>query len=137
MTNLLLLIGAGLFSKCVGAFERHRFNSLLGADIDDAGGDGPGSYDVRGNVWHLNCCNPDNTDSPGWGVFSSIFGWSNNGSSKWLPNVIISVRGTYCIFRSVGTVLAYIFYWLAVIVVLIIMKFKEVNLPIHPSTNYY
>lgn len=42
MTNLLLLIGAGLFSRAVGAFETNAFNTLLGADVDDAGGDGPG-----------------------------------------------------------------------------------------------
>lgn len=28
-TSLLLLIGAGLFSKSVGAFERHRFNVMV------------------------------------------------------------------------------------------------------------
>lgn len=53
----------------------------LGADADDAAGSGPGSYDVRGNVWHLNCCNPESKlDGQGWMVFSAIFGWSNNGS---------------------------------------------------------
>jgi len=82
MTNLLLLVGAGLFTKSIAAFERHSFNLLLGADLDDAGGDGPGSYDVRGNVWHLACCNPNNNaDGQGWGVFWSIFGWSNNADS--------------------------------------------------------
>ncbi|KAG6900239.1 hypothetical protein C0993_001058 [Termitomyces sp. T159_Od127] len=49
MTNFILLIGAGLFSKAVGAFEQHAFNTLLGADVDDAGGTGPGSYRVQGN----------------------------------------------------------------------------------------
>ena len=53
----------------------------LGADVDDAGGSGPGSYDVRGNVWHLDCCNPENRlGDQGWLIFSAIFGWSNNGS---------------------------------------------------------
>lgn len=103
MTNLILLIGAGLFSKSIGNFERYKYNKLsvafsfsldivntdyrlvvflrLGADVDDAGGSGPGSYDVRGNVWHLNCCNPENRlDDQGWLIFSAIFGWSNNGS---------------------------------------------------------
>ncbi|KAF8911772.1 iron permease FTR1 family-domain-containing protein [Mucidula mucida] len=87
MTNLLLLIGAGLFSH-------------------DAGGSGPGSYRVQGNVWHLDCCNPeDNLDGMGWSVFNALFGWSNNG--------------------SLGTILSYVFYWIAVIAVLIFYKYKE------------
>lgn len=129
MTNFLLLIGAGLFSKAVGAFQENAFNKLyvystpfhviflnnatarLGADVDDAGaaGDGPGSYDVRGNVWHLNCCNPESKfDNSGWTIFNAIFGWTNNA--------------------TIGTVLSYVFYWLAVIVVLIFLKYKEVIL---------
>ncbi|KAL4267836.1 oxidase-dependent Fe transporter (OFeT) family protein [Pleurotus pulmonarius] len=106
MTNFLLLIGAGLFSKAVGAFETHAFNKLLGADVDDAGGDGPGSFRVQGNVWHLDCCNPNNViDGHGWLIFGALFGWSNNA--------------------SLGTVLSYVFYWIAVIAVLIYMKFNE------------
>ncbi|KDR68424.1 hypothetical protein GALMADRAFT_257144 [Galerina marginata CBS 339.88] len=106
MTNLLLLIGAGLFSKAVGSFERHAFNTLLGAEIDDTGGDGPGSYKVQGNVWHLDCCNPENKlDGQGWSIFNAIFGWTNSA--------------------TLGTVLSYVFYWIAVIVVLVYVKFKE------------
>ncbi|KAJ7138426.1 iron permease FTR1 [Mycena crocata] len=106
MTNLLLLIGAGLFSKAVWAFETNSFNKLLGADVDDAGGDGPGSFRVQGNVWHLNCCNPENkVDGQGWGIFAAIFGWTNSA--------------------TLGSVLSYVFYWIAVIVVLIFMKFRE------------
>ena len=84
----------------------------MGADVDDAGaaGDGPGSYDVRGNVWHLNCCNPENKfDSSGWTIFNAIFGWTHNA--------------------TIGTVLSYVFYWLAVIAVLVYLKYKEVRLP--------
>lgn len=85
MTNLLLLIGAGLFSKAVGAFEENAFNRLLGADVDDASGDGPGSYRVQGNVWHLNCCNPDNHfDGQGWTIFGAIFGWTNSATRQSL-----------------------------------------------------
>ncbi|KAI0360409.1 iron permease FTR1 [Trametes cingulata] len=106
MTNFLLLIGAGLFSKAVWAFQTNAFNRLLGADVDDAGGDGPGSFDVRGNVWHLDCCNPENNfDNDGWSIFSAIFGWTNSA--------------------TLGSVLSYVFYWLAVIAVLIGMKFRE------------
>lgn len=80
----------------------------LGADVDDEGaaGDGPGSYDVRGNVWHLDCCNPDNNfDNDGWTMFNAIFGWTNNA--------------------TIGTVLAYVFYWLAAMVCLVFLKYKE------------
>ncbi|KAG8938862.1 high-affinity iron permease [Tulasnella sp. 424] len=104
-TNLLLLVGAGLFSKSIGSFQRHKFNKMVGADVAEAG-NGPGSYDVRGNIWHLNCCNPeDKYGNGGWAIFAAIFGWSNDG--------------------SVGTVLGYIFYWIAVVVALVIMQINE------------
>jgi high-affinity iron transporter len=86
MTNLLLLIGAGLFSRSVWAFQQDSFNRLLGGDVDDAGGDGPGSFRVQGNVWHLDCCNPENKfDSNGWSVFNALFGWTNSATRQFPP----------------------------------------------------
>ena len=83
MTNFLLLIGAGLFSKSVGAFEGHAFGKLLGAQGDDALGNGPGSYRVQGNVWHLDCCNPNaKLAGDGWTIFGAIFGWTNSATSE-------------------------------------------------------
>jgi high-affinity iron transporter len=80
----------------------------LGADVDDAGGNGPGSYDVRGNVWHLACCNPEAADaSQGWMIFGAVFGWTNSA--------------------TLGSVLAYVFYWVLVIVLLVSMKVREVR----------
>jgi len=105
MTNLILLIGAGLFSKAVWSFQENAFNNMLGQDVDDSGGDGPGSYNVRGNVWHLDCCNPETDLS--WGIFNAILGWTNSATQ--------------------GSVLSYVFYWLMVIVALVRMKFKEVR----------
>jgi len=106
MTNFILLIGSGLFSNAVASFQDNAFNNLLGKQVDDSGGDGPGSFDVRGSVWHLDCCNPNNNiDGQGWMIFGSIFGWTNSA--------------TY------GTVLSYVFYWLAVVAVLVRLKFKE------------
>ncbi|KAG6829745.1 hypothetical protein H0H92_003621 [Tricholoma furcatifolium] len=106
MTNFILLIGAGLFSKAIGEFEQNAFNTLLGADVDDSGGTGPGSYKVQGNVWHLNCCSPENnTGGQGWSIFNALFGWTNNATQ--------------------GSVLSYVFYWLAVMVTLVYLKFKE------------
>ncbi|KAJ3865426.1 iron permease FTR1 [Lentinula novae-zelandiae] len=116
MTNLLLLIGAGLFSRGVWAFQENAFNDLLGADVDDSGGDGPGSFRVQGNIWHLDCCNPeDNLDNSGWSIFNAIFGWTNSA--------------------TLGSVLSYVFYWLAVIVTLIIMKFQEASHIFHGSSH--
>ncbi|KAJ7608121.1 iron permease FTR1 [Mycena polygramma] len=96
MTNLLLLIGAGLFSRAVWAFEEHAFNKLLGGDVDDSGGDGPGSFRVS---------NSDNLDGQGWIIFNAIFGWTNSA--------------------TLGSVLSYVFYWIAVIVTLVVMKHRE------------
>lgn len=118
-TSFLLLIGAGLFTKSVFYLQNYEFVKLVGADVSEAG-DGPGqsllrwrslthskgSFRVQGNIWHLPFGNPENRiDGQGWSIFQALFGWSNNG--------------------SIGTVLAYIFYWLAVIVALVYMKFKE------------
>ncbi|KIK57219.1 hypothetical protein GYMLUDRAFT_46470 [Collybiopsis luxurians FD-317 M1] len=106
MTNFLLLIGAGLFSRGVWAFQENAFNDLLGADVDETGGDGPGSFNVQGNVWHLDCCNPeDNFDNSGWTIFNAIFGWTNSA--------------------ALGSILSYVLYWVVVIITLIFMKFRE------------
>ncbi|KAM0788269.1 hypothetical protein ACM66B_001418 [Microbotryomycetes sp. NB124-2] len=104
-TNILFLLGAGLFSKAVGSFQTYIFNTGVGGDVAETG-DGPGSYDVDGNVWHLTYGNPENkTKSGGWGVFNAILGWTNNA--------------------TIGTILSYVFYWLAVIVALVYMKWSE------------
>lgn len=90
---------------------------MLGTDVDDTGGSGPGSYNVRGNVWHLDCCNPE-TDQA-WGVFKSVFGWTNSA--------------------TLGSVLSYVFYWVMVIVVLVYLKYKEASsflLPASPHSHY-
>jgi len=106
VTNLILIIGAGLFSKAIRAYQKNAFNHLLGADVDDARGDGPGSFNVRGNVWHLDCCNANNyVDGNGWLIFGAITGWTNSA--------------------TLGTVLSYVFYWLAVIVTLVVLKWRE------------
>jgi high-affinity iron transporter len=71
-------------------------------------GDGPGSYDVRGVVWHLDCCNPDSKfDHQGWIIFGAIFGWTNNA--------------------TIGSVLAYVGYWIVVMAILVRMRMREVR----------
>jgi len=126
MTDFLLLIGAGLFSKATIAFERYAFNRLVGSSSDDTIGTGPGSYRVQGNVWHLDCCSP--SSGQGWSIFNAIFGWSNDARSKPMqPHVRAPLHNLLTITSAVGSVLSYIIYWLAVIVVLVYMKYKEVS----------
>ena len=129
MTNLLLLIGAGLFSKATSSFEKNAFNHIVGSNLDDTSGTGPGSYRVQGNVWHLDCCSPASGQK--WSIFSAIFGWSNDASSNVTYFDFSFCPITYPPFL-VGTVLSYIFYWLAVMGVLLYMKFKEVRPAIFP-----
>lgn len=110
-TCLLLLIGAGLASKTVGYFQTYKYNQMVGGDVSETGS-GPGSYSVHGNVWHLPYGNPEMQN--GWSIFNAIFGWSNNA--------------------SVGTILAYCTYWLAVIGALVYMKWREGRIPL--STRF-
>jgi high-affinity iron transporter len=57
-------------------------------------------------VWHLNFGNPENkADNQGWSIFGAIFGWTNSA--------------------TLGSVLAYVFYWLLVIGILVSMKVRE------------
>lgn len=85
-------------------FENNAWSHLLGGDASETGS-GPGSYDIRQSVWHVNCCNPEMADNGGWGIFNSILGWTNSA--------------TY------GSVISYNLYWLVVIVVFLTMRFQE------------
>jgi high-affinity iron transporter len=96
MTNFLLLIGSGLFARAIAEFQENSFNHLLGGGAEKGeAGTGPGSFDVRGNVWHLECCSPKNK---GWLVFNGMFGWSNNASGKFYFHCIkyILLLMPYC-----------------------------------------
>ena len=62
-TSCLFLIGAGLASKGVGSLQLHRFVAAVGSDVAEAG-DGPGSFQVAGNVWHLTYGNPEVSGTP-------------------------------------------------------------------------
>ena len=100
----MYLVAAGLFSKAVWNFEMNQWTKLTGGDAAETGS-GPGSYDIRKSVWHVNCCNPEINGGGGWGVFNSLFGWTNSA--------------------TVGSVLAYNLYWLAVIVAFGALGFYE------------
>ncbi|RYN90617.1 hypothetical protein AA0120_g6119 [Alternaria tenuissima] len=67
-TCFLYLVAAGLFSKGVWNLEQNAWVKLAGEGAAEAGA-GPGSYDIRKSVWHVNCCSPlENGDGGGVNV---------------------------------------------------------------------
>ena len=87
-------------------FKPDRPSPSVGGEVDDTGGDGPGSFNVHGSVWHLDCCNPENNfDNGGWQIFNALFGWTNSA--------------------TIGSVLAYSLYWVMAIVALVWIKWRE------------
>ncbi|KAG2415819.1 plasma membrane iron permease [Aspergillus terreus] len=103
-TCLLYLVAAGLCSRGVWYLENNTWNHLIGGDAAETGA-GPGSYDIRQSVWHVNCCSPLINGGGGWGIFNAILGWTNSA--------------TY------GSVISYNLYWLVVIVWFVMMGFRE------------
>ncbi|MCJ1393680.1 hypothetical protein MMC18_006556 [Xylographa bjoerkii] len=105
-TCFLYLVAAGLFSKAVWLFQENTWNNLVGGDFSETGS-GPGSYDIRQSVWHVDCCNPEINGGGGWGVFNALLGWQNSA--------------TY------GSVISYNAYWIAVICAFCALRYKEKN----------
>ncbi|PWW79794.1 iron permease FTR1 [Tuber magnatum] len=103
-TMLLYLVAAGLGSRAVWKFEMYEFKRLVGGDVGETGS-GPGSYDIRKTVWHVNCCSPGSGGGAGWGIFNAILGWQNTA--------------TY------GSVLSYNVYWIIVSLGFMLMLFRE------------
>lgn len=103
-TCFLYLVAAGLFSKAIWYFENYKWGLVIGGDASETGS-GPGSYDIRQSVWHVNCCNPELNGGGGWGIFNAILGWENSA--------------TY------GSVLSYNLYWIVIICTFLSMRFKE------------
>ncbi|KAK9357501.1 iron permease FTR1/Fip1/EfeU [Lipomyces starkeyi] len=101
-TCFLYLVASGLFSNGVWSFQNHEWVKLVGGDVSEEG-DGPGSYDIRKNLWHVNCCNGET--SGGWMIFNAILGWENSA--------------TY------GSVISYNLYWLTLMMTIGLMLFKE------------
>ncbi|ORX82669.1 iron permease FTR1 [Basidiobolus meristosporus CBS 931.73] len=109
-TCILFLVAAGLFSRAIGFFEGHVWANRTNASNvseDDSGGI---TFDVRTNVWYLTCCNPENPNEGGWQIFNAILGWNN--------------------VASLGTILGYILYWLAIAGYLVLHKLR--NQPVQP-----
>ncbi|KAJ9149999.1 Plasma membrane iron permease 2 [Pleurostoma richardsiae] len=103
-TCFLYLVGAGLFSKGVWHLEAYKWNMIVGGDAAELGS-GPGSYDIRRSVWHVNCCNPDFEGGGFWGIFNALLGWQNSA--------------------TVGSVISYNLYWVVVTAGFLVMIAKE------------
>lgn len=101
-TCFLYLIAAGLFSRAIWYFQMYRFSKKSGGDVAE-GGSGPGSYNIKEVVWHVNCCDPLNDG--GWQIFNALFGWQNSP--------------TY------GSVISYNVYWICIILAIFAMLFNE------------
>jgi high-affinity iron transporter len=85
-------------------FQQNTWNKLTGGDAAETVS-GPGSYDIRQSVWHVNCCNPQINGGGGWGIFNAILGWQNSA--------------TY------GSVIGYNLYWLIIIVGFVALRWRE------------
>lgn len=102
-----------------------KWSSLAGSGALESGS-GPGSYDIRQSVWHVDvsqillslvssclfisnlssqCCSPTINGGGGWGIFNAIFGWQNSA--------------TY------GSVISYNLYWVCVIAAFLAMRYNE------------
>lgn len=93
-TCFLLLIASGMASRAVYYLQFYAYVQLVGDSAAESG-DGPGSYNSQGYIWHFNCCNPEaNKGGTGWGILNSLFGWNNTA--------------TY------GSVFMYVGYWFVV-----------------------
>lgn len=106
-TTFIFLIGAGLFSKAIGYFQYYYFSTGVGSDVSEEG-DGPGSFMVAGNVWHITTGNPETgsaTTNGGWQIFNAILGWNNTA--------------------TLGSVLSYVFYWVLIMITLVYLKWSE------------
>ncbi|KAK9366613.1 iron permease FTR1/Fip1/EfeU [Lipomyces kononenkoae] len=103
-TCFLYLVAAGLFSKGIWFLENFVWSNQVGGDVAEEG-DGPGSYDIRLSVWHVNCCNGQT--SGGWMIFNAIFGWQNSA--------------TY------GSVISYNVYWIVLMVCVVLLRFQEIH----------
>lgn len=101
-TCLLYLVAAGLFSRGVWQVQFHSFAQRAG-DVGE-NGSGPGSYDPREVVWHVDCCNPKLQDNP-YSLFNVLLGWQNTA--------------TY------GSIISYNLYWVAIVACISFVLYKE------------
>ncbi|KAL1899947.1 high-affinity iron permease [Ceratocystis pirilliformis] len=105
-TCLLYMVGAGLFTRAVWYWDQQKWNEAIGGEAQELGM-GPGSYDIDKSVWHVNCCSPQFEGGGIWGVLNALTGWTNSA--------------TY------NSVIAYIVYWVFVIGMFLVLRFKELH----------
>ncbi|OJJ65796.1 hypothetical protein ASPBRDRAFT_667349 [Aspergillus brasiliensis CBS 101740] len=103
-TCFLYLVAGGLFSRGVWYFENNAWNNIIGGDASETGS-GPGSYDIRKSVWHVNCCNPELGGGGGWGIFNALLGWTNSA--------------------DYGSVISYNVYWICVMIGYALLFYRE------------
>lgn len=116
-TCFLLLIASGMASRAVYYLQFYAYVQLVGDSAAESG-DGPGSYNSQGYIWHFNCCNPEaNKGGTGWGILNSLVGWNNTA--------------TY------GSVFMYIGYWFAVAGYLWYQIWKEGRLALKVGGKTY
>ena len=116
-TCFLLLIASGMASRAVYYLQFYAYVQLVGDSAAESG-DGPGSYNSQGYIWHFNCCNPEaNKGGTGWGILNSLVGWNNTA--------------TY------GSVFMYIGYWFAVAGYLWYQIWKEGRLALRVGGKTY
>ncbi|KAI8618006.1 iron permease FTR1 family-domain-containing protein [Chytriomyces sp. MP71] len=115
-TVLILYLAAGLFSKSVWSFELNNWTHALGAtDPDELG-----NYNVKTNVWHLSCCDPNNRSAGGWQLLNAVFGWTNS--------------------PTVGSIVSYILFWLLMSLTLVVMKLmdrRRVRLGLEKCSSFF
>ncbi|CAO3607858.1 unnamed protein product [Mucor fragilis] len=101
-TIILYLVAAGLMAKAVGYFEQNAWNQVIGGESADVI-----SYKMTTAVWHVSWGDPEaNTDTNGgWEIFNAILGWNNTA--------------------TIGTIVSYCLYWIAVAFALVYMNWKE------------
>ena len=100
----LYTLASGLMSKGVWQIDLQRYvNNCDGQDMTELG-TGPGSYDIKDSVWHVNW----GGEKDGfWVILTALFGWTNSA--------------TY------GSVISYNVYWVCVIIFFKLITISEHN----------
>ena len=92
-------------TRAVYYLEFYRYVRKVG-DAAAESGSGPGSYDALNYIWHIDCCNPEDTSSgSGYGILNGLVGWNNTGTA--------------------GSIASYIVYWVVIIAYLVYAMWKE------------
>lgn len=119
----------------MSSFIRTQFsltNCLLsvGSDVGETG-DGPGSFDVRGVLWHFPYGNPENKQSARfWALANALVGWYGTIYDHFVRLAILTpssvrYRQNTATYQSI---IGYVAYWWAAIGTLVYLKWAEVSI---------